>query len=737
MNRETRIESYRKIYAHLKEKKGLTGFNYSDEQKNLEFEFEGGPFHFHYCLFVNTDRVQIRAVMKTDMDEEKASMIAKEISSKMEGMSGTSYDKQIILQSNVIFFGVSDQEAAKMIYDKTCKFVEVVMDYVEKEFPGYKIKNEQMSSSDGNEEMQVEDGVQSAADTVSEEEETKDETSDSVEEEPLAGNTDKGDHTHGQKQEKIPSNDKWADDIFSQVSHSFSAAARNDVAQGTFGKADASVPSVGPVEVQEDAIEVDTSELSEKADLDAPLEAPVNAPEDIRKMYEEMNSTFLLRKEQLDYSDQLIKKQKAYIKAEKEQLLKERQELEAQKKEVEEQESKLKSKWSNYNSAKKNQMERESALAEREARTRVLSEKINEKQTTLDGLVESNRMQKDELERLRIKTHEQREMLEEEKAVLEGDKKDLEAQRTKLHEQAEELSAKEQKLRLMESQLAMRDKAIRDKMSDLKEMEDMARRMQLPGYKPDPEAMKSLAVGGKEREDLLKRIQGLENELKEERKHKQSVSETIDEKVTIEKARDEAQKENEDLKEMCAALEKENAELKAEISSRETQYNRNVASIAAFEKDATTLKERAERAEKQNEELQAEIKELREKVAEDTILIDKAKKRIDILKNENALCIDDLENTGYHMEEVQGEGDQLFRGTKDDAVFYVNRKVKVLYVEKPAKSKNQRMLSDWNGEDMRFSYAYSLSEKKATCRCVYTNVVEDLGTILTKFDELK
>lgn len=31
MNRETRIESYRKIYAHLKEVKGLTNFKYSDE----------------------------------------------------------------------------------------------------------------------------------------------------------------------------------------------------------------------------------------------------------------------------------------------------------------------------------------------------------------------------------------------------------------------------------------------------------------------------------------------------------------------------------------------------------------------------------------------------------------------------------------------------------------------------------------------------------------------------------
>lgn len=135
MNRDTRIESYRKIYAHLKEVKGLTNFEYSDEQKNLEFQFDGGPFHFHYCLFVNSDRVQIRAVMKTDMDEEKASSIAKEISSNMEGMSGTSYDNQIILQSNVIFFGISDQEAAKLIYDKTCEFVKYVMEYVEKEFP--------------------------------------------------------------------------------------------------------------------------------------------------------------------------------------------------------------------------------------------------------------------------------------------------------------------------------------------------------------------------------------------------------------------------------------------------------------------------------------------------------------------------------------------------------------------------------------------------------------------------
>ena len=54
MNRDTRIESYRKIYAHLKEVKGLTNFEYSDEQKNLEFQFDGGPFHF-WCGIKKVD----------------------------------------------------------------------------------------------------------------------------------------------------------------------------------------------------------------------------------------------------------------------------------------------------------------------------------------------------------------------------------------------------------------------------------------------------------------------------------------------------------------------------------------------------------------------------------------------------------------------------------------------------------------------------------------------------------
>lgn len=205
----------------------------------------------------------------------------------------------------------------------------------------------------------------------------------------------------------------------------------------------------------------------------------------------------------------------------------------------------------------------------------------------------------------------------------------------------------------------------------------------------------------------------------------------------IKKARDILKNDYSSLKEMNQTMEKEIEDLKRQLSNRTEERDKNAASLVTLEKDAAALKERAERAENQNETLQNEISELREKISDDTILIDKARKRIDILKNESSQCIDDLEASGYHMEEVQGEGDQLFRGAKDDTTFYVNRKIRVLYVEKPAKSKNQRTLSEWNGEDMRFSYSYSISEKKATCRCVYTNIVEDLGAVLTKFDELK
>lgn len=737
MNRDTRIESYRKIYAHLKEVKGLTNFEYSDEQKNLEFQFDGGPFHFHYCLFVNSDRVQIRAVMKTDMDEEKASSIAKEISSNMEGMSGTSYDNQIILQSNVIFFGISDQEAAKLIYDKTCEFVKYVMEYVEKEFPDI-IDEKEIVGVTGSADSIIDENA-NTTDKSEFVKEPKENHLSGVSEVKTGNRPDQNDETNTIASEDSGNkssapNNKWADDIFSQISQSLSNLAANEESGKTEqGITQIDSEDVENVKMEEDDEEIDTSDLKGKADLGAALEAPLNAPEEIKAMYEEMNFTFAMRKDQLDYSDQLVKKQKAYIKAEKEQILKERQELDAKKKDVEEQEGKLRSKWNNYNSAKKNQMERESALAEREAKARVISEKMNEKQTTLDGLIESNRMQKDELERLRIKTHEQKEMLDDEKTTLQKDKEELENQRKRLQERTDELTAKEQKLRLIEGQMAMREKAINEKMNDLKEMEDLARNMQLPGYNPDPSVLKSHSEEKKEKEKLFQKIKELETKLKNEQTKNQMASgETYATMEEIKKARDILKNDYSSLKEMNQTMEKEIEDLKRQLSNRTEERDKNAASLVTLEKDAAALKERAERAENQNE-----ISELREKISDDTILIDKARKRIDILKNESSQCIDDLEASGYHMEEVQGEGDQLFRGAKDDTTFYVNRKIRVLYVEKPAKSKNQRTLSEWNGEDMRFSYSYSISEKKATCRCVYTNIVEDLGAVLTKFDELK
>ena len=262
--------------------------------------------------------------------------------------------------------------------------------------------------------------------------------------------------------------------------------------------------------------------------------------------------------------------------------------------------------------------------------------------------------------------------------------------------------------------------------------------MQLPGYAPDPDAGRSAAVAKEENDKLLKRIQDLESELKTAKAHTGEADPGS--KVALDKLKnlqEALQKDNARLKEMCNALERENAELKASISKDTAQQDKNASAIEVLKKEADNARDRADKAEARAKELENEVNELKEKIASDTILFDKAKKQIDNLKNKNAQCIEELENAGYRMEEVQGEGDQLFRGTKDDTTFYVNRKVKVLYVEKPAKTKNQRTLSDWNDEDMRFSYAYSLAEKKATCRCVYGNIVEDLGEILTKFDDLK
>ena len=81
-----------------------------------------------------------------------------------------------------------------------------------------------------------------------------------------------------------------------------------------------------------------------------------------------------------------------------------------------------------------------------------------------------------------------------------------------------------------------------------------------------------------------------------------------------------------------------------------------------MEKDIAAMRDRAQKAEDRSKELEAEVKELKDKIAEDTILFDKAKKKIENLKHENAKCIEDLEDAGYRMEEVQGEGRQALPG---------------------------------------------------------------------------
>ena len=130
MNNEAKVSSYQRIYNHLKQNQKLSDFNYPKEKEHLDFSFKAGAGTVSYRLFSNRDMLSLRYEATREASNEQLSEDAMRYSNNFPGLYGTGYDNRLVLQISIPVTGMSDQEAEKILFDKTNLFVEYILDKI-------------------------------------------------------------------------------------------------------------------------------------------------------------------------------------------------------------------------------------------------------------------------------------------------------------------------------------------------------------------------------------------------------------------------------------------------------------------------------------------------------------------------------------------------------------------------------------------------------------------------------
>ena len=92
----------------------------------------------------------------------------------------------------------------------------------------------------------------------------------------------------------------------------------------------------------------------------------------ISELYESMNRTFNMRKDQLDYREQMLAEQKQFLKHDRDTLQKEKEAMKSQRLEIKGKEDSLKKNWEQYKKAKKRQEQQQERLDDREKKVKDL-----------------------------------------------------------------------------------------------------------------------------------------------------------------------------------------------------------------------------------------------------------------------------------------------------------------------------------------------------------------------------
>ena len=762
MNNEAKVSSYQRIYNHLKQNPKLSDFNYPKEKEHLDFSFKAGAGTVSYRLFSNRDMLSLRYEATREASNEQLSEDAMRYSNNFPGLYGTGYDNKLVLQISIPVTGMSDQEAEKILFDKTNLFVEYILDKIVPEdtvsvHEEASINKEETQQVVFNADNQVEsetqeiryaqapsiaitadgekDGEQNVIETEAEHpDESYQATSDredpheedSFEDDPEdcdVGDEDSykdsedeaefDDKLHESDVEDAMENDESHDFENSEYEDEDESDFENPVVSETNDELNQQDYTEFP-ESLEEVTEIQEDESNKKESMTFTGKAvggePVHAsvlPEEIQQMYQDINKTFTMRSEQLDYREKVLTEQKELIALEKEALEQQKAEAKELLDSADKQREDIQSKWSVYHENKKKLNSKLQAVKDRENRLEERENKIEKKESEINKKEEELNSKK--------------ETLSSKEQTLSQDLTDYQSRLEKLKESEKDLPLRETRLELKEKQLEEKEQAIQKKMEDLHEMSEIL-------DAKEKALSKSKTVSEKEYNKLLETLQHVKESLNKLRDEKQML---VDKNTSLQSKIGETQNKVAELLNEISNLRLKNTSCEEELRKEKRKAEEALAN-ASSDNDAEL-----EQIKAQKKLLQKKLDELTVKSESDQSEYNAMKKEIDELKKNRILPAEEQLNAmkvDYKL--TPRDGGDLISGTLDNCSFTIDDKLHILYIEKDVRKNHTKTMMEWNDRSLAESYA--VSGRKVIGKAVYTNdLAVKLNSITEKFESLR
>ena len=425
----------------------------------------------------------------------------------------------------------------------------------------------------------------------------------------------------------------------------------------------------------------------------------------ISELYESMNRTFNMRKDQLDYREQMLAEQKQFLKHDRDTLQKEKEAMKSQRLEIKGKEDSLKKNWEQYKKAKKRQEQQQERLDDREKKVKDLESDFSEKQKELEGWENTLSILEQEVSKKQVEIDKSWKEYQEKSATM----ADYE-ERLKITKQ--ELAENELKLDMQKKQNAMERQAIDEKLADLKETEEMIVQMKqdsgMNSFTTDSEELKQAK---EELEQMRHQVELMQEEL-----------------ISKASEANQAMQQIQIGKEECARLQKSCDELKEELS--------NMPIHEADAEQMDILKQHIEDLEVKNQDTETRYRKQLLGIQEqyDSLLREHGvlKKELETLNGPD--IVSELTKGGFTVLNGEKNNRKLLTFSLGGCKIWIDEQFHMVEIEKETKRNYTKQMQELN--DLAYDLSFCAGRGKVYCRFVYHDIVKEIReniAIMVKF----
>ncbi|MCC2254589.1 hypothetical protein LKD70_09190 [Ruminococcus sp. CLA-AA-H200] len=701
MTNEARVKSYKAAYAMLQKKEGLSNFKWPKDKKHLEFSCNAGNTLIQFRLFSDGDLLTLRADCDRGGNDAENNAFATEMASKIEGMISIAHDGVVVFSLNVPFPSTPDDHAQGLILEKTEQFVDFILQNIADKNGTYKEWEEVLPEKEASRNTDPEQGhrMDGADDTMA--------LSDALSNTTMLISEDNAEKEKKQKPTKIP--EKREDVVDKSIGGVQTASLGDSVSVDTHTDTSADTQiSNENLELETGAGIQDHYTFQENADVSgafgtaqsfdnvAPSSRALSFPEaEGMEMYTSLRRAFQIQMDQLDFREKLLDRKKTAVDNALVSLKSGQDEIKKVQDSMAAERQKLNNSWDNYRSAKKNLESRMEDFAKKEAAFADKEAELGEREERISSQESHTALAQKAIE-YREKT-----VIEKEGAITKKQAQ-LSEKEMEIKDRESDLSLREDRINIQLEQIKREHDSVSKTLDEIKELQEMADLgIQLPSA--DPAEIEKL-------NDTVASLRMENKELREQIKDRNHMVMALQSR---QEKQDERNAPDPELERRLRDAEQARSEAEENIRSmqeRLSETNRELSEV----KDA--LKER----EAQLEDKDKKAKELEDKIA-------------GLKVYEPAETV--LNDAGYQVNPVVGEGDPLLSLEINGCTAYINEKLHVVCIEKATRRNYTKTFDAWNSQS--FAETYGMSKGKAYCRFPYDDLVADLKRISDKLSTLK